>query len=618
VIYNLVVGAEAVMLALLQSCLLAAMGFPLTRRVEKPALRIASAFVVGAGINSAILGSLSALVSTAAALRVSIATGAIASIFAAGDAKRVMTAVLADAAALYRRFPLARFAAPPVIVLYLIDAFAPPRDGDVMRYHLAHIRQILTDGRWLPIADYHYALPFGWTFNYLLFERVGVPEAANVLNAVAILLLVLVTATALPLLHSRRSAAAVALLFVLHPAVLKAGTTAFADAYGMLAVFVAAVLIIQSREARSLGILFLAGVVSWIGVQSRYQLIGFGLSATLAFVLTCDSSDRVKSLGVFASGALAALVIASPFYLMNWHAFGNPIWPFMEGGGRASSYADVVAALYHHSQTGPRSLGAYQWGLERLVTYRDVFPIPIIVLLVAAFGWRLRRLDVRPALFMLTGFAILWLALQPRLYPRFILYFLPLAVVVGIPLLDQTAGIVRKWLKPVVLYSAALLFAADIAYSADSLRYFAAGDTAAYHRYTWYYPVYAWVNEHTPRDARFIVIVWSGYSYYLDRSYRRADPWLSGDIDWKAVHGAEARDSLLRKRNVDYVIYDDRDWSNFLGGPELMSSIKDAMRVGTLKPVRKFRQQLYTSRMSQVYTESDVFLLQRAGAAGQR
>jgi hypothetical protein len=144
------------------------------------------------------------------------------------------------------------------------------------------------------------------------------------------------------------------------------------------------------------------------------------------------------------------------------------------------------------------------------------------------------------------------------------------------------------------------------------------GDARAYHEYTWYYPVYSWVNNHTSSDARFVVIVWSGYSYYLDRFYRRADPWLSGEIDWKNVEGGQALDSVLRKNHIDYVIYDDRNWSKFFGGQELMSSIHDAMQRGTLKPVRKFRQRLYTSRLSQVYTESDVLLLQRAGSAAER
>src|SRR5207249_2259222 len=68
-----------------------------------------------------------------------------------------------------RRWFLAPWTA--ALVLFWALAIIPPRDADVMRYHLAHIRQIDMENAWFPIPDWHYALPFGWTFNYLPFEH---------------------------------------------------------------------------------------------------------------------------------------------------------------------------------------------------------------------------------------------------------------------------------------------------------------------------------------------------------------------------------------------------------------------------------------------------------------
>src|SRR3989454_1820752 len=79
-----------------------------------------------------------------------------------------------------RRWFLALWTA--TLVLYWAIAITPPRDADVMRYHLAHIQQINMENAWLPVPDWHYALPFGWTLNYLAFEHFGIPQVANLIN----------------------------------------------------------------------------------------------------------------------------------------------------------------------------------------------------------------------------------------------------------------------------------------------------------------------------------------------------------------------------------------------------------------------------------------------------
>ena len=57
--------------------------------------------------------------------------------------------------------------------MYWLNAIVPPRDADVMRYHLAHVRQIARDGAWIAVPDFHYAIPFGWTLNFLPYEMMA-------------------------------------------------------------------------------------------------------------------------------------------------------------------------------------------------------------------------------------------------------------------------------------------------------------------------------------------------------------------------------------------------------------------------------------------------------------
>jgi len=46
---------------------------------------------------------------------------------------------------------------------------------------------------------------------------------------------------------------------------------------------------------------------------------------------------------------------------------------------------------------------------------------------------------------------------------------------------------------------------------------------------------------------------------YLDRQGRRADPWLSGEVDWPRVASPAALDSLMSRERYAYVIFNDRN-----------------------------------------------------------
>src|SRR5437867_9481340 len=166
------------------------------------------------------------------------------------------------------------------LVLFWALAITPPRDADVMRYHLAHIQQIDMENAWLPVPDWHYALPFGWTFNYLPFEHFGIPQVANLIN----LGLWIIFSVLLFQILRQRAAIPVALLSwtlaAYHPYMLKMATTAFADMYTIFAMLAITILIVR-LPAPNTTLYGLLGFAAWIGIQSRYQAIAIGLSVTL-------------------------------------------------------------------------------------------------------------------------------------------------------------------------------------------------------------------------------------------------------------------------------------------------------------------------------------------------
>jgi hypothetical protein len=150
-------------------------------------------------------------------------------------------------------------------------------------------------------------------------------------------------------------------------------------------------------------------------------------------------------------------------------------------------------------------------------------------------------------------------------------------------------------------------------YAYDHVRYVLTGDLTAYHHHTNYYPLYAWAERHTPPDARVLVIVANGESYYLRRSHRRADPWWSGVVDWPALASGDALVVWLRAHGYTYVLYEDADWQEAEGGAAMAAAIRQALAAGGLERVATLDLALNESRLLRQTVPTTVWALRCCG-----
>ena len=478
-----------------------------------------------------------------------------------------------------------------------------------MRYHLAHIRQIIADGRWEGIADYHYAFPFGSTLNYLPFERLDLPQSAALVNVGLWLVIVAGLLRVARLTRVPRTAQLAAILFFVHPFVMRTFASAMADANAILVVFAIALFFLRADDTPADAMLL--GFVCWIGVQSRYQLVAWGIAGTAIAVFHFVRRRSGKDLKWFALGAAAALVLSAPFYIANLNDFGNPFWPLLVPSiNGTASYVNRVAASYTAAMTGSHNPSYMLGQLWDLITSVAIAPLALVLLLIIplsirASDRRFRRVSALGLLFLL-----LWILMEPKLFPRHVLLLLPLGAVLFVPALDgallrQRIG---RGVEQLLGAAVILLIVASAVLSQDYARYALTGDKTSFHRFTWYYDVYDWVNRSTPTNARVLVVTYSGHSYYLDRPYRRADPWLSGVVDWSRITSADDMVAMLDKEGYSYVIYDDREWGTFPGGAEMESAVKSAVQQGSLVPVHQTRERLYTSRVKREFVDTNVYV----------
>ncbi len=612
----LLVGIGATVIAALQLSAWIALGsFAVSRRMVS-AVAIPVALLIG----SAATAFVYALLSFAGCVDAAIWLVAGAGVCALALRWRWVVDSLTEvwrafAPAFHRRWVAA--ATTLIVGLYWLDSIVPPRDGDVMRYHLAHIRQIIRDGRWAALPDYTYALPFGWTLNYLPFERMHLPETAHLVN-LGLWLLTIAVIAAIFRLRGAPPAAFLLLVFVaLQPLVLKSATTAFADLYAVFVVL-AIVVLLDGLPGADRRHMMLLGFVSTVGAQSRYQLLGVSVSVlVVGVVYLLRRRITFRLFGAAALGATAGLLLASPFYIVNYLAFHNPFWPLLIPKlNDLQLYTNRVAENVNQSLTGPFTPRYLLQSTRLLLVDKLAFPIPVLALaLLAAPLWSRDRTVRLMALFN-GAFLVVWAMAQPSLYSRFsILLVAPVTIGLG---LSMRKLVQRRVLNRLVcvgfIVGAASFFLFDIVYSRDSARYVLTADADKFHQATWFYPVYKWVNDSTPSNSRFLVIVGSGHSYYLDRSYRKADPFLSGYVDWETVDDGAAFAAVVQCAGFDYVIYEARDWSGQIGGRKLDAALRNAIRENTLNVVKSFSVRLVTSRVGGEGEATTVWLLRPKAA----
>ena len=135
------------------------------------------------------------------------------------------------------------------------------------------------------------------------------------------------------------------------------------------------------------------------------------------------------------------------------------------------------------SLTGSREPTHIAEAVWNLLTWPRLFPVALLIVgsIVAILALRPQR-GRHVAWFGIAFFA-LWVAMQPLLYPRFVLLMLPVAVLcLGMLIPGRVAkhGSVARLVQVALV----ALVTVSVVLSRDSIRYALDGNKAAYHRHT--------------------------------------------------------------------------------------------------------------------------------------
>jgi hypothetical protein len=516
---------------------------------------------------------------------------------AAWYGRRETWAAVATAARGLRRWRAARPARSEIgalalggalVAAELVLVLAPPVGGDQTKYQLVYPRL------W---AEAHRLVETPWSFwgyvQYLMnmvfagcFALRG-DVLARLANAGCGVLATLAVFAAGRRLFSRRVGVWAALVFATMPLTTTLMIRAWVELSLALYVVLAVLALVSWRETGHRAWLALGAVMAGLAGGTKVMgllvpgLLGLGV---LAAVARGAGLRGVRS-GVVAAagfGAIAALV-ASPCYLRNAAATGNPIFPFGYGvfGGEhwsaeAARGLDAYYAAYREAQAARRGASAYGSWREALRFPWDLTMAPqsfeevgrsaydigpfllafapgVVWLRRARWAWTLTALATAYGATIVLG---MWA------HPRYVHPALPLLALVAVRATDA----LRSWGPAASRAVTALLAATALGQAAVGVRVLAPlwpdsarvalgrlAEEEFLRRHDRRYPLYALANATVPPDGNVLVLGMIPHPYHLERRFTLASPLEQGAIDYRRIATVDELVAALRRLGVTHV-----------------------------------------------------------------
>ena len=285
----------------------------------------------------------------------------------------------------------------------LIAALAPETEYDALWYRLHLPAQWLAVGRPVDLVEEYISLyPLTWEMLYGAAMALGGPAAAKMVHFVCLPLAAMTASLVTARLFPRATPWVAVALVVTAPTVLWESTTAYNDFALAWYVSLAVYALIRYNTLRDRRWLIVGAIV--MGTALGIKHLGLVALAITSIVLAVREArvatgrDAARTVAVFAAIALA---IASPWYVRDYAASGNPVFPEMsclsrrETGNAMESRCGAIASPLQGSfrpfedggAPGHIALGRHGARCQLWGSFGPLF----LILVPAAASWHRRR-----------------------------------------------------------------------------------------------------------------------------------------------------------------------------------------------------------------------------------
>ena len=219
------------------------------------------------------------------------------------------------------------------VLLLTMGSLAPPSAADATRYHLGAPKTYIEQRRVSFIPHVLWNQPFTAEMIYMLGMLLHRDVLASAINNLLAIWMLLSTYALSRRFFSRRVALLATLIFYSIPWVTVVAVNVKSDTACTLFAVLALMALVQWHETGKHRWLVLAGINLGFCAGSKSSGLVFAGAATTALGVHLFSerltvrSWKLHVITVVTLG-MTALAVASPWYVRNWIAAGDPMWPF--------------------------------------------------------------------------------------------------------------------------------------------------------------------------------------------------------------------------------------------------------------------------------------------------
>ena len=448
------------------------------------------------------------------------------------------------------------------ILLFSTFVIAPPRTADAMRVWLARVYDVWMNNEKIIRPYFHYNTPDAFALFHLpLIDFMdGQIFKLSIFLSLCCFLILFIRICRIYCGNEFLNLAL--MLFLFNPLIILGSTVIITDMPVILAVSgIVYSMILFKQGMENTGIFFLVLFLVF-GLNIKYNMLMF-IPAVIFWVMTELRFSKITIRLVLCLLPLIGLAIYP--YLMNYINIGNPVWPALTQYFPAHNpFWDEMANRHYHEYLGGgrnfTNLISSLWGLLIVPHYLN----PLTMILIFFVFKKYRYVNYMPAVIVVSYIIILWL-MMPKFAEsekqRYILYLFPVMIPFGMSyvhdiIIKNSKYLKKKYIKYCVLASVLIYLPFTVVYSYDAIKYLVTYDKENWHRATWYYEDYQWINKNIVLNDENVILVISHVqqTYYLRKKYINGGVF-SAYIDWNNIDSSLIV-PLLQRYKIQYIFVD--------------------------------------------------------------
>jgi hypothetical protein len=451
------------------------------------------------------------------------------------------------------------------IVIFLTFVYAPPRHADSMRVWLGKIFDIILNSEKILRPYTHYHTPDAFTLFHLPIIQIGDGQLFQLSIYTCFISILIMLIKICSYYNNEYITISTLLLFIFNPLIVLGATVIISDMPIILSVagIIYSIILFNynPKFALILSALFLV-----FGMNIKYNMLMFIPAYITWIIINRKRFSNNYSISFYFLITILFVLAIYP-YALNYYNIGNPVWPALNNvfPAKLSNWDIVAITLTDGFLNNSKSFYNLIISFYNLITM-PYHINPIVIMLSLFLFQRFKYVSYMPIIFVLSYLIILFI-MMPRFAEnekeRYILYLFPLIIPFGIIGFSNyfnkyMTKHIQKMVYAVVLVPSAVYLTFNIYYAKDAIQYLIYNDDNKWHKHTWYFNEYQWMNKNTQLQKSQQIMLWvsAQTTYYLKQKYINIDS-LSGYFKDPIIFESSLNFvNELKKFNIAYVFVD--------------------------------------------------------------